>query len=260
MLTCDQLNRPLKLENVPQRIISLVPSLTEFFIDLGLNVVGRTRFCIHPLNKISEIPRVGGTKDFKLEKILELKPDIVIASKEENEKTGILALEKKVPVYVSDILDLKSAYSFMDDMGSLFQKEKETSELVQKIKGCFLKFLPSKCESSVLYFIWKDPYIAVGPGTFINSLLEECHFKNLISLKSSERYPQLDLNQLKFAPDFVFLSSEPYPFREKHIAEISELLPSAKIMLVDGELFSWYGSRLIKSVAYFEDLLKKMNQ
>lgn len=251
----DQLGRSVTVSDNPQRIVSLVPSQTEFFADLGLDkeIVGLTRFCVHPDDWRFRKTRVGGTKDFKLDRIRSLTPDLIIANKEENDEALINELSQEFPVWISDVRDLESAYSMMLDLGGLLGRTRASISITSQIAESFeqlRKKNQDKPRRRVLYLIWKKPYMTVGGDTFISALLEEAGFQNV--LMNKVRYPEVDWKEVRdLGVDRVFLSSEPYPFKERDILEIKAILPEADIRLVDGELFSWYGSRLLKSVDYF---------
>lgn len=249
----DQLNRTISIRYPPRRIVSLVPSQTELLFDLGLDeqLVGTTKFCVHPSGKVKTKTKVGGTKNFRVDVIQDLKPDLIIGNKEENYKEGIRLLEKDFPVWMSDIVTLTDALQMISSVGELTGTEVVAGQLINKIRNSFAvirKAAPQK----VLYLIWKKPWMAAGTDTFIHSMLTEIGLTNALHQK---RYPELTEEQLKqLAPDVIFLSSEPYPFKPPHIAELKELLPNSNIQLVDGEMFSWYGSRLLKAPNYFKNL------
>lgn len=253
----------IKLTAPPQRIISLVPSQTELLYDLGLRdeVVGITKFCIHPEEWFRTKPRIGGTKQFHFDKIAELKADLIIGNKEENEEEQIRELLKIYPVWMSDIHDLDQALTMINSLGQLTGHEQQAINIVKKIKAGFENFelkIANVTGRTAAYLIWRNPYMAAGNNTFIDSMLHRLQLKNVIT---ADRYPETTLNELAgLTPEFILLSSEPYPFSDKHIGEIQNAVPSAKIILVDGEMFSWYGSRLLKAPSYFEELLGKVDQ
>lgn len=253
----DQMDREVVLNSHAQRIVSTVPSQTELLCDLGLKhrLVGRTRFCIHPRKELKPITDIGGTKQLKLDVIHELKPDLVIANKEENEKSDILELEKHYPIYISDVNDVASALGMMGDIGTLTGSESLCTKLRAEISLGFQDTPTFK--GSVAYLIWYQPYMAAGNNTYIHNLLEHLGLRN--ALVDTERYPELSSDKLLYLnPDHIFLSSEPFPFKEKHVLELQEIVPNAKITLVDGEMFSWYGSRMLKAIPYFKSLYKKL--
>ncbi len=261
----DQLGREIVLEKFPERIISLVPSQTELLADLGLEkeVVGITKFCIHPEDWFRNKTRIGGTKKLNFEKIAALQPDLIIGNKEENEQEQMLELMKSYPVWMSDIKNLDDAYEMIKGIGTLTNKKNESEIIVKNIAGEFsnLKSAINKSTNfSVAYFIWKNPWMVAGEKTFIDCLLNLCGWKNVFTGMKS-RYPEISLSDLaEKNPGLVLLSSEPYPFKEKHVAELKAVLPQAKIMTVDGELFSWYGTRLLKSPKYFLELLDSLEK
>lgn len=259
----DQLKRSICLPEIPRRIISLVPSQTELLYHLGLDetVVGITKFCIHPEKWFRSKTRVGGTKTIDTEKVKQLQPDLIIANKEENVKEQIEILESIAPVWVSDVNDLDDALEMIAAIGKMVGKLNESAELISSITDGFAKLsaqisqLPHQLITA--YLIWKDPYMTVGGDTFISNMLKRCGFKNVFADRN--RYPEITLEELT-APgcDLVLLSSEPYPFKEKHLEEIQNTIPGAKTLLVDGEMFSWYGSRLQYAATYFEDLIARL--
>ncbi len=258
----DQLNRKIELTTSPKRIISLVPSQTELLFDLGLRdeVVGITKFCIHPNEWYKTKTRVGGTKKINFDIIKQLQPDLIIGNKEENEQTFIQELMQRYTVWMSDIYNLKDAYDMITRIGSLVGKQQEAINLKLTIESKFnaLNFERSalKPQAKVAYFIWNKPYMVAGNNTFINEMLAICGFANVFVNKEG-RYPEISNEELKAAgPDVILLSSEPFPFAEKHIQQFKDICPNAKILIVDGEMFSWYGSRLLKAPEYFLELIK----
>lgn len=258
----DQLNRNIIINYPPKRIISLVPSQTELLFDLGLDeeVIGLTKFCIHPEKQFKAKTKIGGTKKLNIELIRNLKPDLIIGNKEENEQSQIELLMGEFPVWMSDIYDLEDAKKTILQIGELVNREPEAAYLNHLIHVGFTDLqtlaLQNNLHQKVAYLIWKDPYMFAGRDTFINDVLMRNGLHNVLTVS---RYPELDLPQLAdLEPDVVLLSSEPYPFKEKHLEVIKEMIPTAKVMLVDGEMFAWYGSRLVKAVEYFFYLQKEL--
>lgn len=242
--TTDQLGHTLQISFPPKRIISLVPSQTELLYDLGLDaeVIGITKFCVHPPAWRTTKTIIGGTKKFNFEAIDQLKPDLIIGNKEENYKEGIEALQQNYPVWMSDIVTLADAMAMMKSVGEITGKPEQAKAIVNTVKSS-LRNLPVPSLKRVLYLIWRNPLMGVATNTFIHEMLTIAGFENC--LKEHNRYPELSVADLAaLNPDLVFLSSEPYPFSEKHVEEIQSLLPQAGIFLVDGEMFSWYGSRM----------------
>lgn len=254
----DQLNRPISLANTPSRIISLVPSQTELLFDLGLDefVLGRTKFCIHPAVKVKSVRRIGGTKNLNIDLIKEMQPDLIIANKEENTKEQIDELAQHFPVWISDIKNLDEALDMIKRLGELLAIENKSLEIISKIKTNFSALQQFETKEAI-YFIWQQPYISIGADTFINSMLQAAGFKNVLQNKT--RYPEISEDEIRNSTaEYLLLSSEPFPFKEKQKQEFEKLFPTKKIVLVDGEMFSWYGSRLIKAADYFLKLRNEL--
>ncbi len=254
MYFTDQLNRSIELAAAPQRIVSLVPSQTELLFDLGLDerVIGITKFCVHPKEWHQSKTRVGGTKNVNIEKVISLKPDLIIANKEENLKADIEALETIAPVWISDINNLETALTMILAIGEITNTTAKSKSLVNTINIEFEALNTFQNPKTCIYLIWQNPYMTVGADTFINDMFKYCKLENVFANKT--RYPEISITEMHAAnPEVVLLSSEPYPFKQKHIDELQQYLPNAKIVLVDGEMFSWYGSRLAKAAKYFND-------
>ncbi|MDN3585025.1 ABC transporter substrate-binding protein [Mucilaginibacter flavus] len=255
----DQLNRDVNIPEILEKIVSIVPSQTEllFYMGLGGQVVGITKFCIHPHEKIKSVAKIGGTKQLNLELIKSLKPDLVIANKEENDRLQVEALVDICPVWISDVNNIQSALEAIHEIGDITGKKKEAGSLCTQISHLFEKFPLPNLKLTVAYFIWRKPYMVAGTGTYINSLLKLCGLNNVFNI---DRYPEVTPDDLiNINPDVVLLSSEPYPFKQKHIDEFQKLLPNSKVIWVDGEMFSWYGSRLLYVPEYLSDLVSILN-
>jgi ABC-type Fe3+-hydroxamate transport system substrate-binding protein len=254
----DQTGRTITLDKTPQRIISLVPSQTELLYDLGLNeeIAGITKFCVHPEEWFRTKTKVGGTKQLKIDIIHELKPDLIIANKEENVKEQVEELAKYYPVWISDINNLGNAFDMIEQIGLITGKLNKSKEIIASIKKEFsqLKLINSPLgPRGTAYLIWQKPYMTVGGDTFIHSMMEAAGFENIFADK--KRYPEISADDLPVTScQLLLLSSEPFPFNQKHIEELQPLLPDTKIVLVDGEMFSWYGSRLLLAPGYFKKL------
>ena len=243
------------------KIISLVPSQTELLYSFGLDkeVIGITKFCIHPEQWFRTKTRIGGTKKLNIELIRKLQPDLIIANKEENVKEQVEMLASEFDVYLSDVNNLKDALKMIADIGTLTNKQKEAEEIIENIKKGFSTLNPMRFQKPhrCCYLIWKDPYMTVGGDTFINDMMNRCGLKNVF--EDRKRYPEITPQDIKDSGcEMVLLSSEPYPFKEKNIKELQESLPKVKIILADGEMFSWYGSRLLKAAGYFKKLKNVM--
>lgn len=254
----DQMGEQCHLTSKPQRIVSLVPSQTELLFDLGLDaeVVGITKFCTHPPEKVKGVQKVGGTKKFDFEAIDALEPDLVIGNKEENYQEGIAQLKEKYPVWMSDIVDLDDALKMIEGIGQLVECEEAALKMAATIRDD-MSDLPELEGKTAAYLIWQKPYMAAGSGTFIDDMLARCGVRNLYAERG--RYPEITLDSLKKEkPGFVMLSTEPYPFKQKHIDELSAELPDSKLLLVDAMYFSWYGSRLLGTARYLRSLVDKL--
>ena len=251
----DRLGHNITIPFPPKRIVSLVPSQTELLFDLGLTteIVGLTKFCIHPKIKTSGVFKVGGTKNLSIADIRKLQADLIIGNKEENNQADIELLQKEFPVWMSDIYTLEDAIQTIAEIGALVDRKPEAAYLNHLIDVGFRDLqqlaLEKQINQTVAYAIWRNPYMFAGRHTFIADLLAKLGLRNVIA---QDRYPEISVSVLvELNPQLIFLSSEPYPFKEKHIAELQMELPNAKIILVDGEMFSWYGSRLVAAVQYF---------
>ncbi len=250
-LFTDHLGNIISLPQNPKRIISLVPSQTELLYDLGLReeVVGITKFCIHPEEWFRSKTRVGGTKGVNFDKIHSLQPDLIIANKEENEAAQIKELQKKFPVWISDINTVDEALDMIKRIGIITERKSKAENIITEIKSG-LKTQTIK-HKTALYFIWKDPYMVAANNTFINEMMKIACFIN--TADHLARYPVVTESEIKkLNPEYILLSSEPYPFKEKHAKEMKEIFPESKIILVDGEIFSWYGSRMKLAPEYFK--------
>jgi len=254
----DQLNREIYLPSIPKRIVSIVPSQTELLFYLGLDaeIIGITKFCIHPAAKVKRVEKIGGTKQLDLEKIKALKPDLIIANKEENERGQIEELMTICPVWISDIYNLDDALDMIKRVGALTGKRPEAKTLSSQVSQQFNQIAIRPSNLKAAYFIWRKPYMVAGSNTFIDSMLRCC---GLVNVFEKDRYPEINAETLIEAnPDVILLSSEPYPFKEKHIKELKAIVPNAIVRLVDGEMFSWYGSRLLQAPGYFKELIASL--
>ncbi len=242
-----------------KRIISLVPSLTELLIDLGLKnrLIGRTRFCIHPSSEIDDLLVIGGTKNPNISKIRKLEPDFILANLEENRKQDVGELRELTHVEVTDINSITEALDTILDLGQKLGVGEKSASLVSEIRTV-LSQKPETKSLKAAYFIWRDPWMVAANHTYIHDVMKEYGLVNVFGNQS--RYPQITLNQLqKKSPELILLSSEPYPFKEKHIEEIQSVCPHSQIELVDGEWFSWYGSRMLPAFTDLTHWRKKIS-
>jgi len=235
------------------RIVCLVPSITELICELGLaeQLVGRTGFCIHPWETVRRIPKVGGTKDVRLEKVRELEPTHVVVNVDENRREDADALAEFVPHVVvthpqapRDNLDLYRL------IGSTFGREEEAERLCVEFERAYARVTATERRScDVLYLIWREPWMTVGPETYISRTMALFNWRTQPAA-ASERYPKVDLADCAGVVDRVLLSSEPFHFKQDHFAEVAIGLPGAVVSLIDGEMTSWYGPRAIAGLDY----------
>ncbi len=253
----DQMHRLIRVPDRPQRIISLVPSQTELLYDLGLGdrVIGITKFCVHPEVWFRSKARVGGTKKVDIDKVRTLNPDLIIGNKEENERADIEVLEREFPVWMSDVRDLESALELIARIGSITAVEAVAEQMIRNIRDAFKVLKPVSPTLAAAYFIWQDPLMVACGGTFIHDMMRHCGLVNVFEHRL-ERYTEITARDLAATdPDVILLSSEPFPFAEEHIREFNMICPGTLVRLVDGEFFSWYGSRLLLAPAYLRSLL-----
>ena len=253
--TTDALGRPVRLAAPPRRVVSLVPSQTELLADLGLDreVVGLTRFCVHPDGWKRRKQIVGGTKTVDVERVRGLEPDLVIANKEENVREQVEAVAAFCPVYVTDVATVADAVAMIRDVGALVGRAGRAGRLADEVEAAFSALPVPPRPVRALYLIWRDPWMTAGGDTIISDVMGRGGLENVVA--DRDRYPALtDAEVRALAPDVVLLSSEPYPFRDEHLAEVQALAPGARVALVDGEAFSWYGSRLRRTPPYLRAL------
>ena len=249
---------PFSFTQTPSRIISLVPSQTELLFNLGLvkSLVGITKFCVHPKELKAQIAQVGGTKKINIKTIKNLNPDIIICNREENTALMVEELSEFCLVLVTDIATINDNINMIFSFGQLFDRENEARLWIDKINSAYTHFkifIQSQPVKKVVYFIWKNPYMVAAAGTFIDEMLRINNFKNVY--ENENRYPVIELEKtVEKSPDILFLSSEPYPFKKKDADEITKIITNVKIIFVDGEMFSWYGTRVLEAFGYFRIL------
>jgi hypothetical protein len=248
------------------RIVCLVPSITELLCDLGLSarLVGRTGFCIHPWETVRTIPKVGGTKDVLMDRVRELEPTHVVVNVDENLKEDAETLAEFVPnVVVTHPRAPRDNLGLYRQMGAEFDREAEAEELCERFERAYERAAASAGEErSVLYLIWRDPWMTVARDTYIAQTLalfnwhtvpaeQPLVLSNPVGDKGQGvRYPEVDLPGFAGEVDCVLLSSEPFHFKNRHLAEVAELVPGVEVALIDGEMTSWYGSRAIAGLDY----------
>ena len=258
----DQLGRKIKVNTIPQRLVSLVPSITELLVvgfRLEEQVIGITNYCIHPASLLKNKVRLGGPKTIDVKKLQALAPQLVIASKEENTREQVEEVATFVPVYVTDVKTKASAFEAMLSIGTLLDQDLQASQIVAQIKSAFATLPKIQKGPSAAYLIWKEPFMAVGAYNFINDMLFSAGFSNVFASHNS-RYPVTSFSEIEsLRPEYVLLSSEPYPFSDEHKRLFNQQLPDIKTVLVNGEMFSWYGSRMLKAPAYFNKMFLQIS-
>ncbi|WP_077325614.1 ABC transporter substrate-binding protein [Virgibacillus siamensis] len=254
----DHLGRKVTYSFPPKRIVSFAPAITEtmYCLKLDEELVGRTGFCIHPKDRVEQAAKVGGTKQVKLDRVHDLHPDLIIVEKEENTKEMVEQLEEHYPVYCFEVQTVENAYRMIRDLGEITDREKVAGKLENDIQSAFQQ-LPNIDGTRVAYVIWKNPYMVAGGDTYINSLLQKIGFTNAFETFGG-RYPSVTEEDLQQANlDYVFLATEPYPYKEKHLDEFQAMMPETIPDIIDGEMF-WYGGRMLNAVSYFNKKLMGM--
>jgi ABC-type Fe3+-hydroxamate transport system substrate-binding protein len=238
------------------RIVSLVPSVTELVCDLGLaeELVGRTGFCIHPWETVRRVPKVGGTKDLKMQRIRELAPTHVIVNVDENRREDAEAIAEFAELVVTHPQKPRDNLDLYRQIGGLFGREREAEELCERFEAAYAaasEGAAGREPQNVLYLIWRDPWMTVAPETYIAQTLALFGWRTVPVPKS--RYPEVELGAFAGKVDRVLLSSEPFHFKQAHLAEVRAALPGAEVSLIDGEMTSWYGSRAIAGLRYLDE-------
>ncbi len=254
----DGLERKLQWTRPASRVCSLVPSQTELLEYLGADVVGITRYCTRPkgLSKTARI--IGGTKNPDIEQILALKPDLVVANQEENRREDIAQLQDQIPVYVSRVQTIEDNYRLIGHLSLLINASDRAMDLQSSIARSLAEFRAPTVRRA-LYLIWRKPWMSVGGDTFISSMMQIAGFQNCCA--EQQRYPSLSAEEMQsLNPDVILLSSEPFPFKEKHMLELGDIFPNRPVLLCDGQAFSWYGLRPLYAREEFERLNSQLNK
>ena len=251
MKITDHLNRTVTLSSVPKRVVSLVPSVTETIADMGFAscLVAVTRFCKYPSDVVTTLPKIGGPKKVDIQKIVDLKPDLVVAVKEENDKEQILSLMERVPVFVFDINTIGDSFDMLDRLGAIFNRSEVSARWIRRIQEKMAHYKPGRLAQKTLYIIWKKPWMAAGKSTFIGSMMQLAGFDNMIS----GRYPEIDEKEMSRA-EIILLATEPYHFKASDRAELQAKYPDKEIVIIDGEMFTWYGTHMLQAIDYFAHL------
>jgi ABC-type Fe3+-hydroxamate transport system substrate-binding protein len=242
------------------RIVSLVPSQTELLADLGLDeeVIGLTRFCVHPENWKARKTIVGGTKNLLPERIAALQPDLILANREENVREQVEPLAELAHVHVTDVATVDDALAMIREVGQLVGHEKRAAALAREIEAGFNALVATTGPAlRAAYLIWREPYMTVGGDTFISDVMARAGLVNVFAHRT--RYPEVTPEEIAaLGAEVVLLSSEPYPFDENHAHELVATIPGVRVELVDGEPFSWYGSRMRLAPEYLTALRQSL--
>jgi iron complex transport system substrate-binding protein len=237
------------------RLVSLCPSITETLIALGgeHELVGITRFCIHPAAEVADICKVGGTKDPDITKIVALKPDLIFVNDEENRKEDFEALRAAgLSVHVSTLRKVDEVPAHLRELGDRLGTVRRANEFAADIEAELQALKQAQSLRSApfrfAYLIWRQPWMAVGGDTYVSNLLTQAGGSNVFA-GAEARYPELSLDELRaHAPDVLFLPDEPFPFAPKHVPDLQSVLPSMEIHLVSGDDCCWHGVRSLRGV------------
>ena len=241
------------------RILSLVPSLTELLFDLGLgaSVVGRTNFCVHPKDRVGTVASVGGTKQIDFEKVASLNPTHALVNIDENPKEMADALSAMgIEVVVTHPLRVTDNRDLFRLIGGLFGAEERAAALTREFDAAFAEMQAGNWpERRVLYLIWRKPWMSIAPDTYIADALARAGLRAL-QHAGGARYPEVALGEkLLDEVDLVLFSTEPFPFKAKHLVAFRAAFPAhrAKAHLIDAEMVSWYGSRAVPGLRYLAE-------
>jgi ABC-type Fe3+-hydroxamate transport system substrate-binding protein len=259
----DDMGREVALDRPAKRIVCLVPSITEtlFAFGAGDRVVGVTDYCIHPASGVAGKPRLGGTKNADVDRILLLQPDLVIANAEENRRHQIEKLEGAgIPVFVTFPKTIDEAIKMMRDIAVLTDTRDAAETVLRDLEAARTEVHAAGDGPRVLCPIWKNPYMSINRDTFVDGILRESGGRNVFAART-ERYPVFELaDAAAERPDVILLPTEPYHFVESDKAEFSGLgdvpaVRDGRIHIVEGELLSWYGPRIARALRELAALL-----
>jgi iron complex transport system substrate-binding protein len=245
------------------RLLSLCPSLTELVFDLGRgeDLVGRTKFCVHPAGRVERVESVGGTKNPKIARIVELVPDLVLLNEEENRREDADALAAAgLRCHVSFPRDVGETARMVRDIGAVLDRPAEAERIAADVERRAARVREGARQAPAVryaYVIWRNPWMVAGGDTFVTAMLALPGGVNVFADRA-ERYPTVTPEELAAAdPDVVLLSSEPFPFKEKHREELAAAtgLPRERMQFVDGEYLSWHGSRTPDGIDYAEGVI-----
>ncbi len=248
-----------------RRIVSLVPSLTEALFSLGLGerVVAVTDWCVHPSDAVAKLPKVGGTKNPNLSEILALRPDLVIANREENRRRDVERLQAAgIPVWVTYPRTVRDATALLRELAKLGASKHAVAAVVESVAGTVAEAEAAAPAHGTRVFcpVWKNPWMAIGRDTYAHDLLRLCGGANVFAHRDDRRYPVVKWEEIRLAqPEVILLPDEPYSFGPRDVAELDALdtpaTRDARVHLIDGTLVSWYGPRIERAVQTLRPLL-----
>ena len=251
------------------RVASLVPSLTELVVELGLLdvLVARTGFCIHPAELLRDVPKVGGTKDVNLAKLQRLAPTHVLVNVDENRRETVDAIRawpNPPQIIVTHPNAPEDNLALVAQMSALLGAHEHVAERAAALTQALQHELDQtrlddRPPQRVLYLIWRDPWMTVARDTYIARMLARIGWHTLPDVRGGEsgaaRYPALQGDEPWLADvQQVLLSSEPYRFTEQHLDDARRLCPNAHARLVDGEMLSWYGPRAVPGLRHLREI------
>jgi ABC-type Fe3+-hydroxamate transport system substrate-binding protein len=254
------------------RLVSLCPSITESLAALGAagDLVGVTRYCVHPKDELKDVPRVGGTKNPDLAAIRAAKPDLVFCNAEENRGEDIAALRREFAVDVSHPRTVAEIPALLRRFGTVTGRTGESEKISLKVEEA-LERVEEETRQSVnarfrfVYLIWKDPWMTVGPRTYVADLLRRVGGR--LALEESpgagaRDYPETSENAILLSrPDVLILPDEPYPFARKDATFWRERLPAAcRIVVVKGDDFCWHGVRTLRGLDAAVRLVRRLSE
>jgi len=247
----------------PNRIVSLVPSLTEalFAFGAGERVIGRTRYCLWPPRAVGKVPTVGGTKKVDVTRVLDLEPDLIVAVREENTRENVERLEEAgVPIFVGAPETVEEAIGLLRELAERVEAPQAGIVMgpIERVYGR-LREDADREPHRVFVPIWKRPYMSVGCDTYVHDVLKTCGGENVCGERT--RYPVVTLEEVEaMQPEVVLLPDEPYPFSAEELPEFYALdVPAThedRIHLIDGKLLTWYGPRMAGSLMQLSALLR----
>lgn len=265
MIVTDAIGRPIALAHSPRRIVSLVPSLTEYLFTIGAGerVVGVTDYCVAPAEQVAGLPKVRGTKNPNLAAIRALQPDLVLASKEENRQRDVEALAAAgIAVYVTDICAVAEAAEELAALARLLDVDAGAAPLLAELRAALAE---AQCwrrrPRATLAFIWRDPWMAVGGATYAGDLLRVCGAQNLAHALPDSRYPRASLETfMALRPELILLPDEPYAFALGDLEAFAAYpdvpaVRDGRVILLDGQLLTWYGPRTARALRVVHELV-----